>query len=85
MRFFFDYTKDETIIHDYQGVEFGSPDHALDFARATAERLSHSLTDEWRGWSIKARDPQGSLLFSVSVHDAPAGAQESDAVPAHLG
>ena len=70
MRFFFDYTSENSVIFDYSGSEFKSPQSALEFAQETLSLLKNSLTQEWAGWSILVCNPQGAKLCSLPI-DAP--------------
>jgi len=67
MRLFFDYMTEDQSLYDYHGNEFRTSECALDFAEATAQDLRNSLTEEWNGWSIEVRTPEGIKLFSIPV------------------
>ena len=69
-RFFFDYTAKEQSLLDYGGHEFRSSQAAIEFAEAIAQDLKHSLTENWRGWSVEVRNVAGMRLLSVPV-DSP--------------
>ena len=71
-RFFFDYRTKDQSVYDYQGDEFLSAQSAIEFAHATAQVLTHSLSGDWAGWSIEVRNPEGMKLFSVAVDSAGA-------------
>ena len=66
-RFFFDYrTKDQSLF-DYGGQEFHSIHAALEFAHAVAHDLTHSLTENWSGWSVEVKNAEGARYFSVPI------------------
>lgn len=67
MRFFFDYKTKDQSLHDYQGSEFLTPQSAIEFAKAIAQDLKHSLTGEWSNWSIEVRSPEGEIFISLPV------------------
>jgi two-component system, chemotaxis family, chemotaxis protein CheY len=67
MRFYFDYTKKDDSLYDYQGEDFLSTEAAYDFATATADTLKHSLEGDWLGWSIEVRNAEGKRYFSIPV------------------
>ena len=69
-RFFFDYTAKEQSLLDYGGHEFRSPQAAIEFAEAIAHDLKHSLSENWRGWSVEVRNAMGMRLLSLPV-DSP--------------
>jgi Domain of unknown function (DUF6894) len=69
-RFFFDYTAKEQLLLDHQGHEFRSPNAAIDFARAIAHDLKHSLTENWGGWCVEVRNVYGTRLMSLPVDSA---------------
>jgi hypothetical protein len=69
-RFFFDYTAKEQSLLDYGGHEFSSSQGAIEFAEAIAHDLKHSLTENWRGWSVEVRNATGMRLLSLPV-DSP--------------
>jgi hypothetical protein len=66
-RFFFDYQDKESSLLDYQGHEFKSPKGAIEFAKTVAEDLTHSLTGNWRGWSVVVRNAEGHMLSAIPV------------------
>ena len=66
-RFFFDYRAKDGSLFDYRGQEFHSIPAALEFAESIAQDLMHSLTRNWRGWSVEVRNAQGERYFSVPV------------------
>jgi hypothetical protein len=72
MRFFFDYTTRDRALYDYRGDEFRSPQAAMEFAGAIAEKMKHSLANEWLGWRVEVRDSEGVTLLSVPVDSAEA-------------
>ena len=68
-RFFFDYkTKDQSLF-DYRGQEFHSIQAALEFAQAMAYDLTHSLTENWAGWSVEVSSAEGERYFSVPIEN----------------
>lgn len=70
MRFFFDYTtKDESLL-DYRGDDFCSPKGAIEFAQTLAHYLKHSLTEDWSGWSVEARNADGTKFWTAHVDTA---------------
>jgi hypothetical protein len=70
MRFFFDYTKKGESLLDYRGDDFGSPQGAIEFAQAVAHYLKHSLSEDWSGWSVEARNVEGLKFYSAFVDTA---------------
>ncbi|HSY26478.1 MAG TPA: hypothetical protein VK832_03160 [Burkholderiaceae bacterium] len=77
-RFFFDYTTEDQSLCDYRGLEFRSIQGAIDFAHATVQNLSHSLSNKWMGWSVEIRDAEGNKFFSLPVgHEALHAASSS--------
>jgi len=69
-RFFFDYTTKDQSLYDYRGDEFVNSQSATEFAQATAQVLTHSLSGDWAGWSIEVRDAQGKKFFSLAIDNA---------------
>jgi hypothetical protein len=70
MRFFFDYKSDERTLYDYRGEEFNSANGAIEFATEISQGLSHSLQDEWSGWFVEVRNPDGAMVFRFPVVSA---------------
>ena len=68
-RFFFDYRMKDLTLYDYRGQEFRSVQSAEEFAQMIVQDLSHSLTDEWRGWTVEVRNAEGSRLLSLPVRN----------------
>jgi Domain of unknown function (DUF6894) len=66
-RFFFDYRTSDQALYDYGGHEFRSVQSAEDFAQMIVQDLSHSLTDDWHGWSVEVRNAEGRRLLSLPV------------------
>jgi CheY-like chemotaxis protein len=81
MRFFFDYTKKDHSLRDYQGEEFLSPKHAFDFAETTAQMLKNNLTRDWIGWSVEVCDAEGTKYFSLPVEPGRQAATNAEAGP----
>lgn len=69
-RFFFDYRTKDRSLYDYCGDEFVSSQSAMEFAQATAQVLTHSLSGDWVGWSIEVRNAEGKKFFSLPVGNA---------------
>jgi hypothetical protein len=69
-RFFFDYTTKDQSLYDYRGDEFVNTQSAIEFAQATAQILTHSLSGDWVGWSIEVRNAEGKKYFSLPVGNA---------------
>ena len=68
MRFFFDYKSEERTLYDYRGEEFNSPEGAIEFATEITLGLSHSLQDEWSGWFVEVRNPDGAMVRRIPVN-----------------
>jgi hypothetical protein len=66
-RFFFDYRTSDQALYDYGGQDFRSVQSAEEFAQMIVLDLSHSLTDDWNGWSVEVRDAEGRRLLSLPV------------------
>jgi len=71
-RFFFDYTSDGVVVYDYRGDEFVSAQSAIEFAQASAQVLTNSISRDWTGWSIEVRNAEGMKFFSLAVDSAAA-------------
>jgi len=76
MRLFFDYMTKDRSLYDYHGNEFRTSRYAFDFAEAIAQDLRNSLTEEWNGWSVEVRTPEGTKLFSIPVVPTASSATE---------
>lgn len=70
MRFFFDYRTRDRSLYDYRGDYFRTPQAAIEFARSIAEDLMHSLTEDWKGWSIEVRNAEGMKFLSLPIETA---------------
>jgi hypothetical protein len=70
IRFFFDYTSKNKSLYDYRGDDFLTPQAAIEFAQATAQVLTNSLSGDWVGWSIEVRNAEGKKFFSLPVNNA---------------
>ena len=68
MRYFFDFIRPDQSLYDYRGDVFISAQDACDYAMATAERLSNSFTDDWKGWSVEVRSPEGQMYISIPIN-----------------
>jgi hypothetical protein len=66
-RFFFDYATYGQSLYDYSGDEFRTTNAAVEYARAIAENLKYSLSNDWMGWWIEIRDVKGIKLSTVAV------------------
>jgi hypothetical protein len=71
MRFYLDYRQGDKSLYDYDGDDFLSLGDVCEFAIATAQSLKHSLSDDWSGWSVEVRNPQGNMVFSVIIGKSP--------------
>jgi hypothetical protein len=69
-RFFFDYRTSDQALYDYGGQEFRSVESAEEFAQMIVQDLSHSLTDDWDGWSVEVLNAEGRRLLSLPVATA---------------
>jgi hypothetical protein len=61
-RFFFDYRSADQSLYDYQGDEFGTSHAAIKFGEAIADNLKRSLGNEWIGWHVEVRNPEGKKI-----------------------
>jgi hypothetical protein len=68
MRYFFDFIRPGQSLYDYRGDVFISTEDACDYAMATAERLSNSLSNDWKGWSVEVRSPEGQMYISIPIN-----------------
>ncbi len=69
-RFFFDYRTKDRSLYDYRGDEFERPESAIEFAQATAQVLTNSLSGDWVGWSIEVRSAEGKRFGSLTIGNA---------------
>ena len=67
MRFFFDYRTKDRALYDYRGDDFRNSQAAIEFAAAIAEMLKQSLDDDWMGWRVEVRNPEGVKFLSLPV------------------
>lgn len=67
MRFFFDYAAQGQAAYDYRGDDFRNPQDAIDFARAIADGLKHSPSEEWAGWCLEMRNRDGVKFVSLPL------------------
>jgi hypothetical protein len=70
MRFFFDYKGQDQTILDYRGEDFENSQSAVDFAKAIAQDMEHSLSTNWDGWRVEIRRVDGKTLYSLTVGTA---------------
>ena len=70
MRYFFDFIRPDQSLYDYRGDVFISAADACDYALATAERLRNSFSDDWKGWSVEVRSPEGQMYISIPINSA---------------
>ena len=72
MRFFFDFTRQNYSLNDYQGLEFHTFQSARDYANAITSQMQNSLRGEWIGWRVDVRNAEGMKFFSMPVKTARA-------------
>jgi hypothetical protein len=70
-RFFFDYRTKDLTLYDYRGDVFQRPQSAIEFAQATAQLLTNSLSGDWVGWSIEVRNVEGKRFVSLPIGNFP--------------
>ena len=70
MRFFFDFTRKNHSLNDYEGVEFRTFQSARDYADAITCQMRNSLSGEWIGWRVDVRNADGRKFFSKPVRAA---------------
>lgn len=68
--FYFDYTKHNRTIYDFEGAEFEDPYQAIEFAEAIARDLRGRSTGAWIGWSIEVLDAEGIKYHSLPIESA---------------
>lgn len=66
-RYFFDRVTSQRSEYDYSGKMLESLERARQLAELIAMDLSMEPDDEWSGWSVNVRRPDGLQLFSVPV------------------
>jgi hypothetical protein len=68
MRYFFDFIRPDQSLYDYSGDVFIS--------------LRNSFSDEWKGWSVEVRSPEGQMYISIPINSAaPLAAADSPGSP----
>jgi hypothetical protein len=67
VRFFFDFTRKNHSLNDYEGVEFRTFRSARDYADAITCQMRNSLSGEWIGWRVDVRSADGRKFFSMPV------------------
>jgi hypothetical protein len=67
MRFFFDFTRKDYSLNDYQGVEFSTFRSAKEYSDAITCHMRNSLSGEWTGWRVDVRNADGRKFFSMPV------------------
>lgn len=72
-RYFFDVAGPGKPEYDYSGRTFLTPGKAHEFAEFLACDLAVS-SDEWDGWRISVRSPEGAMIFSIPVRSSCLGA-----------
>ena len=48
------------------GDDFLTPQAAIEFAQATAQVLTNSLSGDWVGWSIEVRNAEGKRILFIA-------------------
>lgn len=69
-RYFFDYMAKDQSLLDYGGHEFRNAQAAIEFAEAIVQDLSHTLFNDWSGWSVEVRSADGEKFYSLPVESA---------------
>jgi hypothetical protein len=69
-RYFFDLVSQNRTQHDFRGQECPSLEEAFQLAEIIAFDLELESHGEWRGWSVRVRNSDGTQLFSVPVRSA---------------
>ncbi len=73
-RFYFDYTRQDEAVYDFQGAEFQGPRDAIEFAEAIARDLKSSSSGAWIGWSVEVRNAESELFHSLPIENATVAA-----------
>jgi len=70
MRLYFDLKDSLYTLQDVDGVEVVDPDRARQVAFAVIRQLREedsSVAQDWSGWTVRAMDPAGSVVFSIDL------------------
>lgn len=69
-RFYFDYTKHNRAMYDFEGAEFQDLRGAIEFAETIAQDFKSCSSGAWIGWSIEVLNAQGEKFHSLRIESA---------------
>ena len=70
MRLYFDFKDSLNTLQDVHGVKVVDPERARQVAFAVIRQLREqdpSVAQDWSGWTVRAMDPAGSVVFSIDL------------------
>ena len=67
-RYFFDLGNKSEAIYDFRGHEVATLDAAYQLAELMA--LDLEVSEDWLGWVLMVRNPEGENIFSIPVRSA---------------
>jgi hypothetical protein len=71
LRFFFDFSRKDCSLRDYQGDEFQTFESAREYADAIVCQMENSLSGKWIGWRVDVHNADGMKFFSIPVETVP--------------
>jgi hypothetical protein len=69
-RYFFDVVGRQRSEYDYHGRDLPTPENAYQLAELIALDLGIEHENQWIGWTVNVRTPEGRELFSIPVESS---------------